>query len=45
MSNTYIITFYAIVALLIIASFTVGYTLARRMFPHTKSQNHGNANE
>ena len=45
MTTTYIITFYTLIGALILVSFAVGYALSRQMFPHTKSQNHGNVSE
>ena len=45
MNSAYIITFYAVVALLVLDSFAAGYLYARRMFPHSKSPNRENANK
>ena len=39
MTTTYIITFYAVIGILILASFLAGYLLARQKFPQSKSRN------
>lgn len=45
MTTTYIITFYAVIGILIFASFLAGYLLTRQKFPQSKSQNDGNLNK
>ena len=45
MSTTYIITFYAVIGILTLASFLAGYILARQKFPQSKSRNDGNPNK
>jgi ABC-type glycerol-3-phosphate transport system permease component len=45
MTTSYIITFYTVIVALVLASFIIGYTLARQKFPYAKSRNRGNTNE
>ncbi len=39
MTTTYIITFYAVIGILILASFLAGYLFSRQKFPQIKSKN------
>ena len=45
MTTTYIITFYAVIGILILASFPAGYLLVCQKFPQSKSRNDGNPNK